>query len=171
MSIEDPSDLIKRVTASTLKAIAGVQDEEVNITYSSAPPSINGLDIKMPNPDPILGKKEIENYRGLSDSLGVRLRYNNEMVHKKYMPSGKDAQAVYETIEQARCESLGSNRLIGVANNLSAILDEKCQKKGYNDITEKVDSMLPDVIGILVREQLTGKKPPKNAQKLVFEGR
>ncbi|MAH76372.1 MAG: hypothetical protein CMO52_08475 [Verrucomicrobiales bacterium] len=60
---------------------------------------------------------------------------------------------------------------MGVANNLSAILDEKCQKKGYNDITEKVDSMLPDVIGILVREQLTGKKPPKNAQKLVFEGR
>ena len=95
MSIEDPSDLIKRVTASTLKAIAGHQNDEVNITYSSAPPSINGVDVKMPNPNPNLDQKEIEIYRGISDSLGLKLRYHNEIIHKKYMPSGKDAREVY----------------------------------------------------------------------------
>jgi cobaltochelatase CobT len=83
------------------------------------------------------------------------------------MPPGPDARAVYDALEQVRCESIGSNRMTGVSQNLSALLDERCQARGYAGVVDKNEIMLPDVIGLLTREHLTGKPSPSSAKALV----
>ena len=87
-------------------------------------------------------------------------------VHQEHMPPGPDARAVYDALEQVRCESLGANRMSGVSQNLNALLDERCQARGYAGVIDKNEIMLPDVIGLLTREHLTGEPSPKSAKAL-----
>ena len=167
MREKEPIDLLKRATASTLKAIAGHRLEELNVTFSSGDPSVNGQEVKIPNPNPFQTKTDIEKFRGISDSLGLKLRHHNEKLHRKKMPSGREAQAVYERLEQVRCDSIGSRYLLGVSQNLNALLEEQCETRGYGSVTEKLETMLPDALGLLAREYLTGQKPPQSGQKLL----
>ena len=42
MQAEDPNELIKRVTAATLKAVAGQRNEEVNVNFAPGGASLTG---------------------------------------------------------------------------------------------------------------------------------
>jgi len=167
MQAEDPNELIKRVTASTLKAVAGHREEEVTVTYAPGGANLAGNTAHLPAPSGTIDQEAFTRLRGAADAMGLRLRYHDEQVHREHMPAGPDARAVYDALEQVRCESLGSNRMSGVSRNLNALLDERCQARGYAGVTEKNDAMLPDVIGLLAREHLTGEKTPDSAKPLV----
>ncbi len=123
--------------------------------------------VHLPTPPPQVNMDALTKLRGISDSLSLRLRYNDEGLHKKNLPKGTLARAVFEAVEQVRCESLGARRLAGVAGNLEALLDERCRAKGFAGVTERKDANLADVIGLLAREQITGQGPPKSAQQMV----
>jgi cobaltochelatase CobT len=167
MRAEDPNDLVKRVTASALKAMAGQHDEEINVNFSPGGASVTGTQVQLPTPSGQIDLNGLTKLRGVADALGLRLRYHNETMHRDHMPKGPEARAVYEAVEQVRCESLGATRLAGVANNLNALLDERCRARGYPGVTEKDDAMLPDVVGLLVREHLTGQPAPQSAEALM----
>jgi len=167
MSKEDPNDLVKRVTASAVKAIAGHRDEEINVNFSPGGASVTGTQVQLPAPTGQIDLAGLQKLRGVADALGLRLRYHDETLHRNHMPHGPEARAVYEAVEQVRCESLGAKRLTGVAQNLNALLDERCKARGYAGVTEKNDAMLPDVIGMMVREHLTGETAPESATRLL----
>ncbi len=162
---EQPVDLVKRVTAAALKAIAA--DREIEVAYSHGGASITEGSVQLPAPATQINMAAMTKLRGVADTLALRLRYHDDGLHRRHMPTGPEARALFENIEQARCESLGANRLSGVADNLGALLDERCRAKGYAGVTEKNDAMLPDVLGLMVREQLTGQAVPESARRLV----
>ena len=54
--------------------------------------------------------------RGESDALALRRRYHNPALHAERMPVTPAAQALYETVEQVRVESIGAEYMAGVAN-------------------------------------------------------
>ncbi|NQW01189.1 MAG: cobaltochelatase subunit CobT [Rhodospirillales bacterium] len=167
MQAEDPNELIKRVTAATLKAVAGHIDEEVSVNFSPGGASLSGNQVQLPAPAGTFDQAAFTKLRGAADAMGLRLRYHDEKIHREHMPPGPDARAVYDVLEQVRCESLGANRLNGVSQNLNALLEERCQARGYAGVTEKNPAMLPDVIGLLAREHLTGEHTPTAAKPLV----
>ncbi len=162
---EEVNELIKRVTAASLKAIAATP--ELEISFSPGQSKADSNQAVLPTP---VGSLDIENLtklRGVSDSLALRLRHHNPEIHLRHMPSGPDARAVYEAIEQVRCESIGIRRLKGVADNLTSLLEEKCKAKGLGAVTEKNKTLLPEAIGLLIREHLTGLTTPKSADGLM----
>ena len=167
MQAEDPNELIKRVTAATLKAVAGHHDEEISVNFSPGGASLNGNQAQLPAPAGNANREAFTKLRGAADAMGLRLRHHDEQVHCEHMPPGPDARAVYDALEQVRCESLGAKRLSGVSQNLTALLDERCKTRGYPGVTEKNETMLPDVIGLLAREHLTGEPSPESAKPLV----
>ena len=97
----------------------------------------------------------------------MRLHYHDETVHKRHVPPGAEARAVFDAIEQIRCESLGARRMAGVSDNLDALLDERCRAKGFAGATDRKEADLADVLSLLARQQLTGKAPPQTAKGLV----
>ena len=113
---EPPSDLLKRVTAAACRAITGRDDVTVQFGHGGA--SLGEGTVHLPSPPPQVNKSAMIKLRGISDALALRLRYHDETVHKKHLPKGAEARAVYEAIEQVRCESLGAKRLAGVSANL-----------------------------------------------------
>ena len=162
---EPTSDLLKRVTASACKAVAG--KSEINVQFGHSGASLSGDMINLPSPPPQVNKATLVKLRGVSDALALRLRYHDETVHKRHVPPGAEARAVFDAIEQVRCESLGSRRMAGISDNLDALLEERCRAKGFAGVTERKDADLADVMTLLARQQLTGKSPPQTAQGMV----
>ena len=126
-------------------------------------------DVTIPIED--IGYVIIDHYGiSITKTILQKLTENNSAViitDEKHMPTGLEARAVYESIEQVRCESLAIRRFNGVSKNLGALLDEQCKSKGLGDLTEQNDDLLPEAVGLLVRESLTGEPTPKSADGLM----
>jgi len=162
---ERPADLLKRVTAATVKAMSNRPELEVHFQASGASATEEAVNLPAPSGPP--SAEGITKLRGVADALALRLRYHDAAVHRRMAPTGPDGHAVFEALEQARCESLGAQRMCGVANNLDFLLAEKCRAKGYGGVTEREEAMLPEVLGLLARERLPGQKLPKEAKHIV----
>ena len=162
---ENAPDLVKRVTAAALKALSGRQ--EVSVQFGHGGASVSEETVLLPAPAPQVNMAAMTKLRGVSDSLALRLRYHDEAIHRKNLPSGTEARAVFEAVEQVRCESLGARRLTGVADNLGALLEERCRAKGFAGVTERKDANLADVLGLMARQRITGEAPPEAAERIV----
>lgn len=162
---ENAPDLVKRVTAAALKALSGRQ--EVSVQFGHGGASVSEETVLLPAPAPQVNMAAMTKLRGVSDSLALRLRYHDEAIHRKNLPSGAEARAVFEAVEQVRCESLGARRLTGVADNLGALLEERCRAKGFAGVTERKDANLADVLGLMARQRITGEAPPEAAERMV----
>ncbi|WNJ98531.1 cobaltochelatase subunit CobT [Thalassospiraceae bacterium LMO-JJ14] len=165
MGNEHPAELWKRVTASTLRAVGHAKDLEVQFGQST--PGLTAEAAHLPAPQANMSPEAMSRFRGMSDALSLRLRHHDADTHRANMPEGADARRVYETVEQVRCEALGTQRLTGAGDNLQALLEERCRAKGYNGIKERDDALLPEVVGLLVREHLSGRELPESAKAFV----
>ncbi len=160
-----PTELFKRATASTLRAIA--ERDDLTIGFGPEPPGLAGTKVKLPNPARDLPPEEAAQLRGAADSLALRLRYHDNGVHSKRVPGGAMARSVFEALEQARVEALGARRMAGVAANLTALLDEQYRRQGFERVTERTEGTLAEAVRLLAREALTHEPPPPAARKVV----
>ena len=162
---EETNDLIKRVTAAALKALAS--ENELTVNFSPGQASATHDAVTIPSPVGTIDIENLTKIRGIADSLALRLRFHDDDIHKSHMPYGAEARAIYEAMEQVRCESLGAKRFAGVADNLDALLDQRYKAKGFNSLTDQKEENLIDAISIIVREKLTGIKSPSSAENLM----
>jgi cobaltochelatase CobT len=160
-----PTEIFKRATASTLRSIA--ESDEVNVTFGPEPAGLAGKRVRLPNPARDLPADEVAQLRGAADSLALRLRYHDDGVHSKRLPGGPLARAIFESLEQARVEALGSRRMPGVGVNLSAMLEEQYRRQGFERITERTEGTMAEAVRLLTREALTKEPPPPAARKVV----
>ena len=162
---EDSTTLLKRVTAAALRALAGRAD--VGITYGGNEADVRGNRVRMPNPAARSGPAEVARLRGTADALALLLRYHDDALHRRRMPLGQPARSIFDGMEQVRVQALGARRLSGVAANLEAMVDHTCRVKGYAKVEGRDEAFLADALGLIVRERLTGMRPPASAAPLV----
>ncbi len=160
-----PTEIFKRATAATLRAIA--ERDDLTIGFGPEAAGLSGSRVRLPNPPRDLPAEEAAQLRGAADSMALRLRYHDDAVHSKRAPGGPLARAVFEAVEQARVEALGARRMAGVASNLEAMLDEQYRRQGFERITERTDSTMAEAIRLLTREALTRERPPPSARRVV----
>ncbi|MEQ8666076.1 MAG: cobaltochelatase subunit CobT [Rhodospirillales bacterium] len=163
---ENFSEAVKRATAAAIKAIADKPGLDVSFQHGSA--TAAGETVKMPSPPPHMSAEALSRYRGTADALAAKLRFHDETLHRRLQPSSADARQLFEGLEQARCESLGSAEMAGVAANLQSLTEDRCRNQGYHQVTERSDDQLADVLGILVRQKLSGQPLPESAKPLCF---
>jgi len=164
-SKEAPTEPFKRAVTSCLKAIA--KKTELDVTFSAERPGIAPGKARLPEPSRKLSRKDAAIVRGHADSIALRLACHDPKVHKKLAPSSQQARAVFEAMEQARVEAIGSKRMAGVAKNLNAMLDDHFHRGKFDEITDRADAPLADALAMLVRERLTGQAPPAAARRIV----
>jgi cobaltochelatase CobT len=160
-----PTEIFKRATASTLRAIA--ERDDLQVGFGPEPPGLSGTRVKLPNPARDLPAEEAAQLRGAADALALRLRYHDDAVHAKRCPGNALARSVFEALEQARVEALGARRMAGVAANLGAMLDEQYRRQGFERITERTESTMAEAVRLLARETLTHEPPPPSARHIV----
>ena len=161
---DSPVEPFKRAVAAAMRALS--ESRELTVSFGGEVPRVTKQQATLPQPRD-LEPAAVSRIRGTGDALALRLRHHDAAIHTRRRPRGELAQAVYDSVEQARVESLGARRLKGVADNLSAMLDQRCRARGYDRITTFSDVPLPEAIGFLVRERLTGTLPPPAARPMV----
>src|SRR6184192_2631074 len=57
--------------------------------------------------------------------------------------------------------------MIGVKNNLTAMIDDRFHRGKFDEISDRADAPIEEAIAMMVRERLTGQAPPPAAKKLV----
>ncbi len=155
----------KRAVTGTMRAIAG--EPELEVVFSGDRPGVSSNGARLPEPSRKLSREEVAITRGMSDSMALKLACHDPAVHSKNAPSGPEARALFEAVEQARCDAVGSMRMQGVAGNISAMLDDRFRKANAPEVTGREDAPLQDALAMMVRERLTGTPPPASAAKLV----
>ena len=167
-SKESPTEPFKRAVTGCLRAIA--RKPELEVAFAAERPGVVGGKARLPEPPRKLNAQDAAIVRGHADSIALKLACHDPGVHRRQMPGGQQARAVFEAVEQARVEALGARRMEGVAHNLSAMLDDRFHRGKFDDITDRADAPIEDAVAMLVRERLTGQAPPPGAKARLWDG-
>ena len=164
---ESPTEPFKRALAHAARSLAETPDLEV--VFSGDGPQLLGKRAVLPHPPRDLNSKEAARIRGLADQMALRLAHHDNIAHARARPSSPDGQAAFESIEQARLEAIGANAMGGVRANLTAALEARLEKQGLtrNVAMDRQSAPMAEILGLLVRERLTGDAPPEGAKALV----
>lgn len=156
---ETPKETFKRVLAGTAKAISG--DKELEVAFGGDVAGVVRGTMMLPAPPTKPTKLAIAKARGDADALSLRLAFHDPKIFAAKQPVNGTARAIYEALEQARCESLGANAMDGVSDNLQVSTDARARRRGYHkqDLTQDT-APIHEAIGLLAREIFTGRPLP-----------
>lgn len=156
---------MKQALTGCVRAIAG--NNEVEVIYSNDRPALVGDQVRLTEPNRKMTKAQLATTRGAGDSMALRLANHDKAIHAKHAPTGQNARAIYDSVEQARIEALGSRDMAGISDNLDAMLEDRYSRANYSNAAERADAPLEEAVALIVREKLTGKAPPKSAENFV----
>jgi cobaltochelatase CobT len=166
---EAPNEPFKRALASCTRALA--RQPELEIAFSADKASLvsspEGAKARLPEPPRKPNPREAAIARGLADSFALRLGCHNDALHRRLAPQSAPARALFDAVEQARVEAIGSRRMQGVASNITAMLDDRYHRSPFAEARTREEAPLEDAVAMLARERLTGLEPPRGAARLV----
>ena len=110
-SKEAPTEPFKRAVTACLRAIA--QKPELEVTFAAERPGLAPGKARLPEPARKMTKRDAAIVRGHADSIALKLACHDPKVHRKLMPGNPQARGVFEAVEQARVEAIGSRRMAG----------------------------------------------------------
>jgi len=159
---EDARDLLKRVTSATVRSFSG--DADLLVNYAAGAASVSAKAVRLPlSSRGKIADADIQRLRGTADAASLRLRLHDASYHRRSLPSDATARDAFELLEQARVESIGAQRMKGVAGNLATLLETRCQENGWANARSKDDVPLVNGLALLVRERLSGTALPETA--------
>src|SRR3954469_8035097 len=162
---ESPTEPFKRAVTSCLRAIA--KKAELEVSFAAERPGLVGGKVRLPEPARKLTRAEAAIVRGNADAVALKLACHDPAVHRRLVPGGQQARAVFAAVEQARVEAIGSRRMLGVKGNLAAMIDDRFHRGKFDEVTDRADAPIEEAVAMMVLERLTGQAPPPAAKKLV----
>ena len=161
---EPPIESFKRAVASCFRAMA--DEAEIDVTFSAEPPGVSGDRVRLPFPSRELPSEEVAQVRGEADAMALKMRHHNAKLHSRRMPSGDVAPILFEMLEQARVEALGTKRMSGASENIAAALEDKFRREGLHRVNDRTEATMPEVVRLMARAAFTGETPPPAAQRV-----
>ena len=165
MNTEESADLFKHAVTSTMRAISG--NEELQVLFGGGKPSLHGNRARIPLPEGGLTSQQLASLRGSADQFALRTRFHSDATHRRGRPMAGVAREVYDSVEDARIACIGAYLMKGVGDNLQAQLLEHCDSHGFQHIENQSEAPLGEALGMLIREKVSGRKPPTGGDLVV----
>ena len=159
------TDAFKRAVTVCMRAISG--DNELEVGFAKDKPALAGNRARLPELPKKASPADIAITRGLGDSMALKRACHDLRVHSKFAPEGRQARAVFDAVEQARVEAIGSLRMAGVADNIGHMLEDKYAKANLADVRDREEAPIEEALALVVREKLTGRPAPKSGERVV----
>ena len=159
------TDAFKRAVTVCMRALAG--DHELEIAFSKEKPALAGNRARLPDLPKKATAGDIAVTRGLSDSMALRRARHDARIHARLAPEGKQARAIFDAVEQARVEAIGSRMMTGIADNIGSMLEDKFARANLADVADQADAPLEEAVALVVRERLTGRAAPRSGTRVV----
>jgi cobaltochelatase CobT len=161
MAADSPLDQFKSVLTGTARALS--HEPEVELAFTADAPVQSGRHIKVPMPGRNLPPEQVAEARGFADSFALRMRLHDSALHLKRAPKEAVARAVFDAVETARVEALGSRGYAGIADNLDHALEMRMRSDPISRARTRDEVPLSTAIQLMVRERLTGREAPAAA--------
>ncbi|HET9355025.1 MAG TPA: cobaltochelatase subunit CobT [Sphingomicrobium sp.] len=155
-------DRFRAALASASRAIA--RDPEVDVAFASEPGATSGKVARVVSPGPSLEPRLVAEARGAADSMALRLRHHDPALHSKGAPLDPDSRAVFDALETARVEALGSRAFGGVRSNLERHVEARIRLDAIGRARTAEEVPLATALGLVARQRLTGAPPPESAK-------
>ncbi len=162
---DHPVETFRQLTGAAVRAIA--RKPALTVSFSPEPMGVSGSEVRLPMPSRDLPQKEMAALRGHADSLALNVRHHNPALHRRRLPASGMARQIFEQVERARCDSLGAKRMAGVRLNIAAALESRAREEGFDQVSDRDETMLAEVIGLLARESFMNEPPPNSARRMV----
>src|SRR5215469_12695982 len=159
----DPLGPFKRAVTLATRTLAA--DKSMNVVFGSDAPGYDGKTVRLPQPSRAMSRKEVAVIRGHADSLALMISAHDAKLHASLAPVQGTAREAFDAVERARVEAVGALRMRGVAKNLNAKLANRYERLPERDI-DRQDAPLEEALALLVREKLTGARPPRGANAI-----
>ena len=160
MTERSPLDAFKDVLSGTARSMA--RDMEVEVGFTADAPHLAGKAIKVPTPARTLPADQVALARGFADANALKLRHHRAKIHAASAPGEAVARAVFDAVEQARVEAIGSRQMEGVRANLNHALDMRLKSDAIRRARSADEVPLSTALALKVRERLTGQAIPKD---------
>src|SRR5690606_30117680 len=72
-----------------------------------------------------------------------------------------------DAAEQARVEAIGARAMLGIAENIGSMLEDKYAKANLANVRDREEAPIEEAVALLVREKLTGRPAPRSGERLV----
>ena len=164
----DESELIKErfksAVSSAIKAISGKFDLEIKFGEKTSEKK-NSINL----PDIINLKKlqDFTNLRAIADSEALKLKYTDKKIYLKNEPKGAVAKALYSVAEKIRYEKIGSNKLIGIKNNITQSYQNKFKGKKIEEIKTEADVPITEAFELYLRSHFFDIKKNETTKKIL----
>jgi cobaltochelatase CobT len=162
MAADTPLDRFKNVLGGAARALS--DETEVELAFTADAPAQSGKHLKVPMPARTLPADQVAEARGFADSFALRLRLHDAALHARGAPGDAVARAVFDAVETARVEALGSRGYQGITANLATALDVRLRADPITRARTRSEVPLSTALGLMVREALTGTAPPAAAE-------
>jgi cobaltochelatase CobT len=159
----DPIENFKNATQSTARALSGRDD--LDVSFSGHIAEMHDASIRLPALPREMTEEDTRFVRGLSDAFALRLRYHDAALHNRLLPADAQARAVYEALEDARIEAIGTENYPGAATNIETTLKREAKRLRLNLAKSMDDAPLSEALRHLSREAFTGRPIPTEAVK------
>ncbi|MEK9639645.1 MAG: cobaltochelatase subunit CobT [Alphaproteobacteria bacterium] len=158
-------EMFLKANAASLRALAGGTQHEVR--YVGQDSIITNDGVRLPAPPRERSANTENQLRGASDAAGLWLAYHNKKTHQRVSPKSSAAKMVFEAAEKARVEAIGSNDMAGVRKNLTERLETHYTLHPIGipspEASDQLENGLSEAVRLVIREKLTGEKPPAAA--------
>jgi cobaltochelatase CobT len=129
--------------------------------------------------DPIMLFRLSDNDRSASkrhmraqvDLASLALKHHDATYHHDHRPKDSRAAPMYDALEEVRLEAIAGERFAGMRHNLAERHAVHCELQGYARRAPNAEPPLVDILRYIVREELTGQKPPETIKTLVDTAR
>jgi len=162
MAEQSPLDALRSVLAGAARAMA--REPELELSFTTEVPSASLKQLRVPMPGRNLPREQVAEARGFADGFALRERHHNPKLHARNAPADANARAVFDAVEQARVEALGSRAMAGVRANLGHALEMRLRSDSLTRARNRAEVPLASALGLIVRERLTGERPPVIAE-------
>jgi cobaltochelatase CobT len=160
----DRTDVFKSALSAATRAIAG--QDELAVEFSMDGGRVQDGQVTLSTPPKDLTPLAAARARGQADALALRVAHHDARKHARAMPQREEAKRLFEAAERARVESIGAAVMDGVAANLDAALQQRCERAGYTRVSDKSRAPMDDALEFVLREVLTGRKLPPAADQV-----
>ena len=158
-------EMFLKANAASLRALAGGTQHEVR--YVGQDSIITNDGVRLPAPPRERSANTENQLRGASDAAGLWLAHHNKKTHQRVSPKSSAAKMVFEAAEKARVEAIGSNDMAGVRKNLTERLEIHYTLHPLGipspEASDQLENGLSEAVRLIIREKLTGEKPPAAA--------
>ncbi len=116
------------------------------------------------SPGPGLEPRLVAEARGAADSAALRLRFHDHTLNQSVAPVDAAARAVFDALETARVEALGTRTMAGVRANLERHVEARVRSDAIGRARSAEEVPLATAVGLIARQRLTGIAPPSAAE-------